>query len=106
MNQKALTPAMKRLIEMENQKRAFKKFYEEFDKVCAEVVSEIGLGTYFEDDKGTVYALRKPTTYISYHKEQEIIRTRVEGEKQGTIAEGTAKDARSQDLIPFSGKVV
>lgn len=96
-----LTAAQKRLIELDLKKPEIKAYYEELEKVIAEVATEIPLNGYFKADDGTVYKIVKPTgTFVTF-KAVDFERTKREGETRGSLSMKEAKDAELNGFKPL-----
>jgi hypothetical protein len=97
-----LTAVQETFVELDKKKKAVEEFYQQYDAAIAAVVHEAaanqgegadGIGAFFQDEEGTVYKTDIPKgTFVSF-KPLTILRTRREGEKQGTLALKTAQEA-------------
>lgn len=90
-----MSNSTKKLIELSKQYEAIKEkrqaILDELEIVYKQVVEEVGLGTMFQDDDGTVFRVVKPSgVYIPYHEYKYERTRRHAGEKPGI----TLKDAR------------
>lgn len=88
-----LTDSQKRLIELDLEKARINAFYEELDKVTAEVEKEIGIGGYFQAEDGIVYKIVKPAGRFVTFKDIDFVRTKREDERAGTLSVKEAKEA-------------
>ena len=88
-----LTPTQKRFIELDKKKVDIKRYFAELESVTADVVAELGLGAFFQDEDGTVYKATKAGGEFVRYKEFEILRTRRENEPKGTLSLKEAQEA-------------
>lgn len=87
-----MTDAQKRLVELDLKKAEINAFYEELDKVTAQVAEEVGIDGYFQSEDKIVYKISKQKgTYVSF-RELCYLRTKREGEKAGTLSVKEAKE--------------
>lgn len=68
----------------------------ELDKIREELnlaMQAIGIGTYLQDEDGTVFKIDQPTgTYVEFRK-INYVRTARDGEKRGTLSKSEAQEA-------------
>ena len=84
-----LTAAQKRFIELEKQR---KQFLDGFDAALQAVAEESGIGSYFQDEEGTVYKVVAPAGRWVQFDTVSYVRTRRGEEKQGTLSQKEAKE--------------
>jgi hypothetical protein len=87
-----MTDAQKKFVELEKQKAAIKLYFDELDAAVAAVVTEIGVGAYFQDDEGTVYKTVIPEGTFVQYKKVGYERTRRVGEKRGDLSMKEAEE--------------
>ena len=88
-----MTEAQKEFVKLEEQKEAVKLYFEKLAAATEKVAAEIGIGGYFQDDKGIVYKVVVPEgRFINYEK-ISYVRTRRVGEERGTLSLKEAKQA-------------
>lgn len=88
-----MTPAQQKFVKLEKQKEEVKKFYEELKLALEELVKEVGVNSYFQDDEGTVYKLVQPDGKWVQFEQFSYIRTRREHEKRGDLSLKEAEEA-------------
>jgi len=88
-----LTEVQRRFIELDKKKAEVKKFLEEYNAAAEAVVAEVGLMQYFQDEEGIVYKTGVPLGTFVFFPRVEILRTRRDGEKAGSMSLKEAKDA-------------
>lgn len=90
---KQVTENQKKLVNLEKQKEAIKKFYESLAEATEAVKAEVGLNGYFQDEEGTVYKIIVPDgKYVTFDK-ISVARTRRLDEKQGSLSIKEATEA-------------
>jgi hypothetical protein len=88
-----MSPLQKKFVELEKQKEAIKKFYEDFAEVTEAIVKEVGVNGMFQDEEGTVYKLVIPNgKYVTYEK-ISYVRTRRQHEERGDLSLKEAESA-------------
>ena len=88
-----LSETQKKFIELEKQKASHREFFKNLVEATQSVADEIGLGTMFQDDEGTVYQTVIPEgKFVSFDK-IGYIRTRREDEKRGDLSLKKAREA-------------
>lgn len=88
-----LTDNQKRLIELDKKKTEVKKFFDEYAEAVLAVVTESGIGTYFQDDEGTVYKTYVPEGKFVHFEKFGVQRTRRQDEKRGDLSLKEAREA-------------
>ena len=88
-----MTEAQAKFVELEKQKEAIKKWYEEFAEAVKAVVDEVGVGGMFQDPEGTVYEMTEPDGRYVYYDKYYYKRTKREGEKRGELSMKKAEEA-------------
>lgn len=89
-----------RVIELDREKAAHSKFYEEYNAAIEELAAEKGIGHAFQDEDGIVYQTVNPKgTFIEY-RTVGIERTRRVGETRGSLS---LKAAQELGFEPFAG---
>jgi hypothetical protein len=81
-----MTDAQKRFVELEKQKDAIKKYHDDLNTAVADVQKEIGINGFFQDPDGTVYQIVVPNGKFVYFEHVSYVRTRRQGEKQGSLS--------------------
>lgn len=93
--------AIRQLIELDLQKPAIMRFFDEMKDAVAEVAKYIPLNGYFKDEDGTVFKLVKPGGQYVHFKDLDYERTKREGESRGTLSMKEAKDAEANNFQPL-----
>lgn len=88
-----MTPAQQKFVKLERQKEEVKKFFEELKVALDDVVKEIGVDSYFQDEEGTVYKTVAPEGKWVPFETHSYIRTRREHEKRGDLSLKEAEEA-------------
>jgi len=87
-----LTNNMIKLIELDKQKKEVEKFYEELAQTIKEVEKEIGMnGTFQDQNDETVFQIVVPEWKNVKMVHVDYIRTKKEGERQGSMSMKKAK---------------
>lgn len=81
-----MTEAQKRLVELDKKKDEIKKFHDDLSAAVEAVIVESGVGSYFQDDDGTVYKTVVPDGKFVYFEKHSYVRTRRSTEKQGSLS--------------------
>ena len=69
-----------------------KKLFEDFDAALLAVKNEVGIGGHFQDSDGVVYKLIAPEGKWVKFDSVSYVRTKREGERQGTLSAVAAKE--------------
>jgi hypothetical protein len=93
--------ALRRLVELDLRKPEIQAYYEEREKVLAEVATIVGINGYFKADDGTVFKIVKPAGQYVTFKELDYERTKRDGEARGTLSMKEAKDAEANGFLPL-----
>jgi hypothetical protein len=88
-----LTDKQRRFVALDKRKTEIKQFSEDYKAAVKDVVDEIGVGGYFQDSEGVVYMTNEPDGKFVYFEKYDILRTRREGEKAGSLSLTAARDA-------------
>lgn len=97
-----LSPEILHFIELDKRKAEVKAFFEEYNRAAKDVVDQIGIGAFFQDQEGTVYKTVKPAgTFVSY-VDFAIDHTRRPDEAKGSLSMKEAIEAGFQ--LPESVK--
>jgi len=88
-----MTQNQQRFIVLEKRKQEIKIYLEELAAVTEDLVKEMGLNSYFQDEEGTVYKLVKPEGRFVKYEEYGYIRTRRLNEKRGDLSIKEAEEA-------------
>lgn len=92
LNEQERKDLQKKLVELSYAKDELKKKYEEANKLEEELCTKLGVGTSFQDEKGTVYQINVPDgTFVSF-KKISFVRTRRGDEKSGSLSLKAAKE--------------
>lgn len=88
-----MTEAQARFVELEKQKDAVKKFFDDLNAATAAVAKEVGINGYFQDPEGTVYKVVIPDGKFVYFEHVSYVRTRRTHEKRGDLSMTEAEGA-------------
>ena len=89
-----MTPAQRKLIELDKRKPEIKAYYEELRETLAQVAEEIGVEGFFQDGAGNpVYQVIKPQGRFVQFEDLAYIRTKLEDEKRGELSKKKAEEA-------------
>lgn len=88
-----MTEAQAKFVELEKQKEAVKKFFEDLAVATEAVAKEVGVNGYFQDPEGTVYKVVVPEGKFVYFEKLSYVRTRRTHEKRGDLSMKEAEDA-------------
>lgn len=88
-----MTSAQQKFVELEKQKEEVKKFYEDLKGALEDVIKEIGVDAYFQDQDGVVYKTIVPEGKWVQFETHSYIRTRREHEKRGDLSLKEAEEA-------------
>ena len=88
-----MTEKQTRFVNLEKKKEEVKKFFEELNLALQEVASEIGVGSYFQDNEGTVYKVTEPDGKFVHYEKISYVRTRRLNEKRGDLSLKEAEEA-------------
>jgi len=84
--------AQKKLVELSYKKDELKKQYEELNTELEEVLTYLGVDSFFKDSEGTVYKVVVPKgSYVGF-KHIDFVRTRRGMEKIGSLSQKEAKE--------------
>lgn len=88
-----LTEKQRRFVELARRKdEEIKKFYEDFETAITELVAEQGVGSYFQDESGTVYKLVEcDGRYVKFDR-FGYLRTKRAGEERGSLSMKEARE--------------
>lgn len=90
-----------KLVELDLKKPEITAYYEELERVIAEVEKIVGVNGYFKAPDGTVYKIVKPSgTFVSF-KALVYERTKREGEARGSLSMKEAKEAEANGFKPL-----
>jgi hypothetical protein len=81
-----LTAAEQRFIELDREKEAHRKFFDELNQAAQAVADEKGVGHVFQDDQGIVYRVHVPRGRYVEFRTIDIERTRRPGEAKGSLS--------------------
>lgn len=88
-----LTERQRKFIALDKEKAEVKQFFEDYAAAIKDVIEEMGLGAFFQDEEGTVYKTTEPTgTFVTFQR-YGIDRTRRLGEAKGTLSLKEATEA-------------
>lgn len=88
-----MTEAQIRFVELEKRKEAIKKYFEELQAATEAVAKECGIGSYFQDNEGTVYKIVVPEGRFVKYEQIGYQRTRRADEKRGDLSLTEAREA-------------
>ena len=88
----SLTGKQLRFLELERRKDEFKKYQEDLENATTELIQELGLGSFFQDEQGTVYKLIEcPGRFVRFER-YSYLRTKRPGEERGSLSVKEAKE--------------
>ena len=91
-NKLTVEQAQQKLVELSFKKDELKKQSEEFNKELEEVLTYLGVDSFFKDSEGTVYKVVVPKgSYVSF-KHIDFVRTKRGMEKVGSLSQKEAKE--------------
>jgi hypothetical protein len=93
MEERKMTEAQAKFVELEKQKEAVKKYFEDLALATEAVAKEVGIGGYFQDPEGTVYKVVIPEGKFVYFDKISYVRTRRYDEKRGDLSLKEAEGA-------------
>ncbi len=88
-----MTPAQAKFVELEKQKALVKAYFEKLSEATEELVKEIGVNAYFQDEEGTVYKTCVPDGRFVTYERFSVKRTRRKGERAGDLSLTEATNA-------------
>ena len=88
-----LSNVQKRLVELDKRKEEIKKYYEDVSATMQELVKEVPVGSYFQDDEGTVYKVVVPDGKYVHFESLSYVRTKRPTEKRGDLSMKEAEEA-------------
>ena len=88
-----MTELQKKFIALDKKKDEYKEFFEEYQETLGALASELGVGSFFQDDQGTVYEITVPKGRFVYYENFAVDRTRRPGEKRGSLSMTRAREA-------------
>ena len=74
------------VIEADRKKAEAKKIYDELKEANKNLLEVTGFGYMFQDTEGVVYEVSEPEYKTIYFEKVDILRTRREGEKKGSLS--------------------
>ena len=80
--------AIKRLLELDEQKAEIKKYYEDLK----EAIETLGVGTHFQSDEGQVFLIEEQTGKFVNFDRLKYIRTKKADEKRGELSVKRAEE--------------
>ena len=84
--------AQKKLVELSFKRDELKSQYEELNKELEEVLTYLGVGSFFKDKDGTVYKVVVPKGSFVSFKHIDYVRTKRGMEKVGSLSQKEAKE--------------
>ena len=88
-----MTEVQKRFVELERQKEAVKKYFDDLTAATEALSKEVGINGYFQDDHGIVYKVVIPEGKFVYFDHISYVRTRRPHEKRGDLSMKEAEGA-------------
>jgi hypothetical protein len=88
-----LSDVQKRLVELDKRKEEIKKYYEDVSATMQELVKEVPVGSYFQDDEGIVYKVVVPDGKYVHFESLSYVRTKRPTEKRGDLSMKEAEEA-------------
>ena len=90
--EQSIESAKQKLVELSYKKDELKTKYEELNKELEEVLTYLGVDTFFKDKEGTVYKVVVPKGSFVSFKHIDFVRTRRGMEKVGSLSQKEAKE--------------
>lgn len=87
-----MTEAQKKFVDLEKRKDEYKQWLQELQEATQAVTDELGVGGYFQDDKGTVYKMVVPNGRWVAFETISYVRTKREGEAKGSLSVTEARE--------------
>ena len=84
--------AQKKLVELSFKRDELKSQYEELNKELEEVLTYLGVDSFFKDKDGTVYKVVVPKGSFVSFKHIDYVRTKRGMEKVGSLSQKEAKE--------------
>ena len=81
-----MTPAQRKFVELEKQKKLVKAYYESLKEAVSSVAAEIGVGNIFQDEEGTCYKVVIPEGRFVNYEKLSYTRTRRVDEERGDLS--------------------
>ncbi len=88
-----MSDVQKRLVELDKRKEEIKKYYEDVSATMQELVKEVPVGSYFQDDEGIVYKVVVPDGKYVHFESLSYVRTKRPTEKRGDLSMKEAEEA-------------
>jgi hypothetical protein len=88
-----MTEVQAKFVELEKQKEAVKKYFDDLNAAVEAVRKEIGVNGYFQDPEGTVYKVVIPDGKFVHFEHVSYVRTRRHNEKRGDLSMTEAEGA-------------
>lgn len=91
-NKLTVEQAQQKLVELSFKKDELKKQYDELNTQLEEVLTVLGVDSFFKDKEGTVYKVVVPKgSYVGF-KHIDFVRTKRGMEKVGSLSQKEAKE--------------
>jgi hypothetical protein len=82
-----MSPVVQRLLELERQKAAVKKYFQDLSEATEALAKEVGIGGFFQDPSdGTVFKVVVPDGRWVNYETISYVRTRRSDEKRGDLS--------------------
>ncbi len=91
-----MTETQKKFVELDHRKAEYKQFLEEYKTATEALISEMGVGKFFQDETGIVYQTAECDGRFVYFDRFTVHRTRREGEAKGSLSMKAAAEAGFQ----------
>ena len=88
-----MTPTQSRFVELERKKDEIKQYFEELTEATKALATEIGVGSFFQDDQGIVYKVVEPDGRFVHFDKISYVRTKRPHEKRGDLSMKEAEEA-------------
>jgi len=88
-----LSKIQKKFIALEKEREVHKQYFKDLNEATQAVADEIGIGKYFQDDRGTVFKIVVPTGRWVEFEQIGYVRTRRADESKGSLSLKEAQEA-------------
>lgn len=86
------SPTIQKFLELEKKKEEYKKYIDEFNTTLEQLVKEIGVDAYFQDNDGIVFKTVIPEGKFVYFDKFGYLRTKRSGETRGSLSVKEAEE--------------
>jgi hypothetical protein len=88
-----MTDAQRKFVELAKQHEAQVDALIATREQLEAVMKELGVGSYTQDEVGTVYKIVKPKGTFTYYRDLDYTRTALTGERAGSLSKKEAEEA-------------